>query len=167
MSDHQHPFWPLSLGDGELLLTPCPGTKEADVLTSLKQLKAAGANALVTLMTDHEMAEHNVENIADHAAKIGLKWMHLPIEDEDVPNGEFEQQWQACHADLHSSLDAGAGVAIHCKGGSGRTGLIAARLMLEKGLELEQVIPSIQALRPRAFHFPAQREYIAAVAGKK
>lgn len=166
MFSHLHPFWPLPLGDGELLLTPCPGTKEADVLASLKQLKAAGANVLVTLMTDAEMAEHNVVNIAACTGKMGLTWIHLPIEDENVPKAEFEQKWQACRAELHESLSDGGGVAIHCKGGSGRTGLIAARLMLEKGLSLEQIIPSIQTLRPRAFYFPAQREYIEAVADK-
>ena len=57
-------------------------------------------------------------------------------------------------------------VAIHCKGGSGRTGLVAAQIMLEQGMGLEESIRLIKAQRPGAFGAPAQQKYIQQVAEK-
>ncbi|EEY43727.1 predicted protein-tyrosine phosphatase [Vibrio mimicus VM223] len=45
-------------------------------------------------------------------------------------------------------------------GGSGRTGLLAAHLLLEKGWSLESIITQVQALRPGAFTKEVQVEYV-------
>ncbi|MNG41112.1 Dual specificity phosphatase, catalytic domain [compost metagenome] len=55
---------------------------------------------------------------------------------------------------------AGKSIAIHCKGGSGRTGLFAARLMIECGIPVHEAIAQVQALRPRAIQNPAHVSYI-------
>ncbi|MCD9498377.1 hypothetical protein [Photobacterium carnosum] len=49
--DNLHPVWTLPLNEaastkGGLLLTPCPGT----TITSLRQLKAAGATVVLTAL---------------------------------------------------------------------------------------------------------------------
>lgn len=163
MSESQHPVWSLPAGNGQLLLTPCPGTKEVSLEVALKQLKNAGASTVITLMTAEELAEQDVADIASEAENLGLIWMQLPIEDEQVPDAAFEVQWDARRSGLGDALGAGEGIAIHCKGGSGRTGLIAARLLLDQGQPLEKIIPAIQALRPRAFYFQTQRDYIQRV----
>jgi protein-tyrosine phosphatase len=49
-------------------------------------------------------------------------------------------------------------------GGSGRTGLFAAHLLLEKGWDLDKIVQEVQALRPGAFTKPIQVEYINGVA---
>ncbi len=49
---------------------------------------------------------------------------------------------------------------MHCMGGSGRTGLLAAHLLLEKGWELQNIITQVQSLRPGAFTKDVQVEYI-------
>jgi protein-tyrosine phosphatase len=51
-------------------------------------------------------------------------------------------------------------------GGSGRTGLFAAHLLLEKGWSLDEIISRVQALRPGAFTKQVQVDYIKAVAEK-
>ncbi len=166
MSDLNHPVWSLAAGKGHLLLTPCPGTQDVSLQASLAQLKAAGATTLITLMTVEELSKLGVTDIAAQAEQAGLRWLQLPIADEAVPDAAFERDWQHCNASLNTSLEAGEGIAIHCKGGAGRTGLIAARLLLDQGQELAEIIPAIQALRPRAFHFQAQRDYIHTIAHK-
>ncbi|CRZ67802.1 protein tyrosine phosphatase [Vibrio cholerae] len=45
-------------------------------------------------------------------------------------------------------------------GGSGRTGLLAAHLLLEKGWPLESIITQVQALRPGAFTKEVQVQYV-------
>jgi len=54
-----------------------------------------------------------------------------------------------------------AALAIHCKGGSGRTGLVAAMILLERGNKLERVLSMVQALRPKALKLQAHVDYLA------
>ncbi|MBT2979551.1 dual specificity protein phosphatase family protein, partial [Vibrio anguillarum] len=61
---------------------------------------------------------------------------------------------------LHQALAKGDKIAMHCMGGSGRTGLLAAHLLLEKGWELQNIITHVQSLRPGAFTKDVQVEYI-------
>tara|TARA_R100001244_G_scaffold44516_3_gene40418 strand:+ start:18290 stop:18955 length:666 start_codon:yes stop_codon:yes gene_type:complete len=58
-------------------------------------------------------------------------------------------------------VSEGKHIAIHCKGGSGRTGLIATQLLIECGVPLREAISQVQALRPRALQHPAHVQYIA------
>jgi protein-tyrosine phosphatase len=67
--------------------------------------------------------------------------------------------------ELHKILNQDGKVALHCMGGSGRTGLLAVHLLLEKGWELADIIREVQALRPGAFTKPVQVDYIEHVAG--
>ena len=160
MPIQEHPFWNLALPQGKLLLTPCPGTLSTPLPTALEQLKEQGAATLITLITPHEMKEKNLDGFADAVATAGLEWLHLPITDDDSPKDPFEENWQRALPKLEQQLNVGSAIAIHCMGGSGRTGIVAARLMLDQGIELDDAITQIQALRPKAFSFPVQREYI-------
>ncbi|QKG65798.1 protein phosphatase [Pseudomonas sp. B14-6] len=57
-------------------------------------------------------------------------------------------------------LTEGKTIAIHCKGGSGRTGLVAAQRLIESGVPFSDAIRDVQSLRPRAIQHPAHIEYI-------
>jgi protein-tyrosine phosphatase len=160
MSVSSHPSWSLPVQQGTLLLTPCPGTQGVDLCESLSQLKAGGATAVITLMTTDELHEEGLPDFSRAVKALGLDWYHLPVPDFGVPGGDFEQAWDACRLELQQRLQSGDTLALHCKGGSGRTGMVAAKLMLAAGVAPEDAITAIQALRPRAFSYPAQREYI-------
>lgn len=53
-----HPFWSQEVPrvDGQLLLTPCPGTQQVALPLALDQLRLAGAHGVLTLMTEAELA---------------------------------------------------------------------------------------------------------------
>ncbi|MGX9418626.1 cyclin-dependent kinase inhibitor 3 family protein [Vibrio sp. RC27] len=155
-----HPTWELLVDDSALVLMPCPGTKEADLQSSLEQLKAQGVMAIVTAISCDEMKVKNVEQLGDLSEKLGITWFHLPIEDDCAPDAEFEAKWQDVSPQLESIMTQSGKVALHCMGGSGRTGLLAARLLLDKGWELPDIITQVQALRPGAFQKSIQIEYI-------
>jgi len=46
----EHPVWflPVDKAKGQLVLTPCPGTKGVSLDASLQQLKQQGVKAIVT-----------------------------------------------------------------------------------------------------------------------
>ncbi|PTP01020.1 phosphatase [Vibrio splendidus] len=161
-----HPTWQLDLDLelGALVLTPCPGTKEATLDASLAQLKEQGVEAIVTALDDHELASKDVAALGEKTRALGMQWFQIEIEDDCAPGADFAAKWQAASPALHQVVDNGGKVAMHCMGGSGRTGLFAAHLLLEKGWDLSKVVQEVQALRPGAFTKPIQVEYINGVA---
>jgi protein-tyrosine phosphatase len=161
MSTHPSDLLSLEAPAGGLILTPCPGTKDVDTETALKQLKAAGASAVITLMQDAEMASNAVTDLPTLCSQNGLQWFHLPIEDDYAPAGDFAVAWQAQRAAVHQLLDAGKRIAVHCKGGSGRTGLMAAQILVERGYGKEDALAAVKALRPNALSLAVHQDYLA------
>ena len=157
-----HPFDILPLNSGQLIFTPCPGTKDASLSDSVAQLKAAGAAAIITLMPQQELTQNNADNIGAICSELGLQWFQLPIDDDCAPLQPFEQAFATQKADILSLLKAGKTVAIHCKGGSGRTGLMAAILMTQLGYSKADATTQVQNLRPKALCHPVHRDYFAA-----
>lgn len=161
-----HPTWQLDVENGALVLTPCPGTKGVELEASLAQLKEQGVEAIVTALDDAELASKDVSELGAKAQQLGMQWFQIEIEDDCAPGAEFAAKWQAASPELHKIVDNGGKVAMHCMGGSGRTGLFAAHLLLEKQWKLEDIVREVQALRPGAFTKAVQVEYITAVAAK-
>ena len=159
-----HPTWQLDLDTGALVLTPCPATKEATLDASLAQLKEQGVEAIVTALDDHELASKDVAALGEKTRALGMQWFQIEIEDDCAPGADFAAKWQAASPALHQVVDNGGKVAMHCMGGSGRTGLLAAHLLLEKSWDMSKIVQEVQVLRPGAFTKPIQVEYINGVA---
>ncbi|WP_291992050.1 dual specificity protein phosphatase family protein [Candidatus Accumulibacter sp. ACC003] len=161
MSVHPYDLLPLPGCRGGLLLTPCPGTTSVATETALLELKAAGAEALITLMPEAEMARNSVTDLPTLCAGHGLQWFHLPIDDDQAPAAEFALAWQAQRAAVQELLDAGKKIAVHCKGGSGRTGLLAAQILVERGCSKDDAIVAVKELRPKALSLAVHQDYLA------
>lgn len=162
----QHPYFLLRCPEnrGALLLTPCPGTRETNLEQAIENLKAAGATAIVTLMPDAEMIENGVGDLPPQTKARGMAWYHLPVEDEGAPTEAFAAAWQQAGPAIHSHLDNHEAVAIHCKGGAGRTGIVAAQILMERGLSMPQTVAQVKAVRPTAFSHDVQVKYIEQLA---
>ena len=77
----------------------------------------------------------------------GMEWWHLPIRDGDPPSEEFERKWTVEGHAIRSRLRRGLDVLVHCKGGLGRAGTVAARLLVELGTPPEDAIRRVRAAR--------------------
>ncbi|RJX65282.1 phosphatase [Vibrio sinensis] len=155
-----HPTWQLNVDSGALILTPCPGTQNIPLAESLAQLKQQGVTAIVTAISAHEMAEKGVEELGEQTQALGMDWFHLVIEDDCAPDEQFISQWNSASPALHEKIDRGEKVAMHCMGGSGRTGILAAHLLLERQWDISHIIEQVKALRPGAFTKSVQVDYI-------
>lgn len=160
-SAHTHPVWYISTPQpGRLALTPCPGTQAVSLTDSLTQLHDNGAGAVISLTTEAELAEKDLDQLPELVTALGMRWLHLPIYDEEVPDVVCEAKWQANKAAMLTLLAHGKDVAIHCMGGSGRTSLIAYQLLRALEVEPQQARAQIKAVRPAAFTLPAHLDYI-------
>jgi ADP-ribosyl-[dinitrogen reductase] hydrolase len=57
-------------------------------------------------------------------------------------------------------LDLGENVVLHCLGGLGRSGMIAARVLVERGLAPAAAITAVRAARPGAIETAQQEAYV-------
>jgi protein-tyrosine phosphatase len=150
-----------------LIFTPCPGTKGVDLTASVNELHQAGADAIITMMTDEELAKFEVASLPDVVRQSGMTWFHFPVEDDAAPAEVFEQSWQASKAEVLALIEQGKCVAIHCRGGSGRTGFMAAVIMRELEMDETQASDLVKDLRPNSLKLPAHTEYLATHYDKK
>lgn len=156
-----HPFDILHLPNGaKFIFTPCPGTKDASVGAALAAFRDAGAVAVVTMMQMPELIEHEADNIPILCAEFGMQWFHLPVEDSCAPAMPFEQAFAQQKEALLALVQSGATIVIHCHGGSGRTGMMAAILMLELGYDADFVRTQIQQIRPKSLKSAVQVAYL-------
>jgi len=89
-----------------------------------------------------------------------MAWHHLPIVDVRPPGEAFERQWQEVGPQLRSRLRAGGRVVVHCRGGLGRAGTVAARLLVELGMAPIEAIRRVRAVRPGAIQTGAQQDHV-------
>jgi ADP-ribosylglycohydrolase/protein-tyrosine phosphatase len=154
---------------GSIGMTLCPGKIQRNAVTGewrrdlredLAVIKAWGATAVLNLLTDTEMRELGVPQLEDPVTQRGMDYFHLPIEDGGVPDGEAENRWSEIGACLRDYLKQGHNVLIHCKGGLGRTGTMAARLLVELGSSSKEAVKEVRNARPGAIENSLQEQYI-------
>jgi len=135
---------------GALLLGPCPGrrkealddaTSRAALTEDLSRLAGMGATGLLSLVETEELPG-GLDSFAAAIRAAGLEWVHLPIPDYGVPGAGFMAGWR--RLDLARRLHDGESWAIHCRAGLGRTGTIAALLLVENGTSAADAIAYIR-----------------------
>lgn len=99
------------------------------------------------------------------AEAAGVDWLHLPIRDFSGPDGAARDAWPEMARRLHGILDGGGAVLLHCRGGKGRSGMVALRLMVERGEPGEAALARLRRARPGAVETAEQRAWAALEAG--
>jgi len=116
--------------------------------------------AVVTLVEDHELELLGVSELGTQVRARGMAWHHLPIVDVQPPDARFDVQWQSVGLGLLAVLFGGGRVLVHCRGGLGRAGTVAARLLVELGVPASDAIARVRQARPGAIETGAQQRYV-------
>ena len=107
--------------------------------------RRAGLSVVVSLLEEDEAAELGLAHEDQAAASNGIRFVSFPIPDRGVPSSR--QRAVALLADLVAALDDGNNVAIHCRQGIGRSGLIAAGALVIAGMGGNRAIEVVSAAR--------------------
>ena len=159
----------LPLGNGRLGITLCPGKKgdsvfgaawDRDLELDMDAIKGWGANAVLSLIEDHEFEMLGVPQLGAAVKARGIDWFHFPVRDLDTPTDDVMDTWAALSAQLHGVLERGGRVVVHCRGGLGRAGTIAALMLTERGSSASEAIDDVRAVRPGAIETTEQGRWV-------
>lgn len=148
---------------GRVGLTLLPGRRDLgrELDTDLAALRSQGVDAVLCLLADDEFAHYGVETLMQAYAQAGFDALHQPIVDGRVP-APAELDRALAHIDHH--VHAGRAVLIHCVGGLGRAGTVAAAWLKRRGLSTADAIHTIRATRsPRAIETALQEAFLVGV----
>jgi protein-tyrosine phosphatase len=123
-------YWIPGLPYGRLAIMPRP--RGGDWLDGeVNAWKMAGIDVVVSLLTPREVMELGLQNEAQSCTDRGIRYFSYPIPDRQVPASR--PTTLALIKDIDTWLKAGQGVAVHCWGGIGRSGLLAACTLVAQG----------------------------------
>lgn len=114
---------------------------------------------VLSLLTPEEEGDLDLRSEAREAEAQGIKFLSFPIPDRQVPCSEVDVT-EALEK-LDADLSAGKGVVVHCRQGIGWAGMIAACLLVAKGMTPDEATQSLS--KERGVRIPeteAQRRWI-------
>jgi protein-tyrosine phosphatase len=116
--------------------------------------RRSGIDTVVSLLTGEEEQELDLVEEASEARKHDLAFVSYPIPDRGVPSDS--STLTDLLEGIHQDLQHGKSVLIHCRQGIGRTGLVAASLLVRDGMEPESAIHEVSNVR--GVHIPETPE---------
>jgi len=131
-----------------------------DLRAEVEAWRLASVGVVVSLLEPSEVRELELKEQANLCAELGIEFRSFPIADRGTPRSVREVS--GFIDELHGYLQAGKAVAVHCRAGIGRTGLIAGCLVHRLGVPLNEVFHVLS--RSRGLAMPdtvAQVEWVA------
>ena len=148
------------ISNGEIGLTILPGRKDysRSIDEDLKQLRKYGVDTIIPLLSDDEFVHYGVSDLLEKYQDYDFNVHRLPIMDQ-LTSSEEEMQEMVNYLD--KLIQNSEKVLIHCVGGLGRSGLVAASYLKYKGLSANEAIRAIRKTRgPRAIESKKQEEFV-------
>lgn len=146
---------------GKVALSTCPGRPDCRIKLEedLAVLDGARIGAVLSLVDDEEMAEYGVSTLSAGLSRRGLRHLRYPLID-GCPPGDMEATRALCQQ-LLALLGEGENLLIHCIGGWGRSGTIAACLLSHEGISGQRAIEMVRRARsPHCIETVAQEVFV-------
>tara|TARA_R110002072_G_scaffold10767_2_gene49874 strand:+ start:492 stop:935 length:444 start_codon:yes stop_codon:yes gene_type:complete len=108
------------------------------LVEDLSFLQSDGFDVIVSLLESEEILELGLTDEPEACADLGLNFILLAIRDRGIPT-----EADAFHnliMDLRSRYDSGQSIAIHCRAGIGRSGMVAAAFLMSLGHSLDGAV---------------------------
>jgi len=152
---------------GLIGISCCPGMKEFSTLdlyddrieNDLQCICNWGAAVIVNLLEAREFVTLGIAALPGRILSKNISFLHLPMVNNVLPDDGFEEKWRLSRLDLLNCLQQGERILIHCKEGVGRSGIVAARLLIESGIAADLAIKAVRKARPGSIALHSQEKY--------
>ena len=127
---------------GRLWIMPCP--KGHDLARSVRHYRLNGADHIVSMLTEPEAAELGLDGEAAACRAEGLGFTQHPIADFGLPDPVL---FDPLIARINQWLAEGQRVAVHCRAGIGRSGMVTACVLAAQGLSAAESMAVVTKAR--------------------
>lgn len=108
-------------------------------------LREGGLRQVVSLLEDHEAFELGLEDEQGHCERHDLRFVSYPIPDRGLPPSV--RGFRDLTRSIHRETAAGRSTVVHCRAGIGRTGLVAASVLLHGGFGVDEALNRVSERR--------------------
>ena len=151
---------------GMMTISSCPGyckengTSEQRQAGHLDALTSIGVDLVVALTPDDEMERLGVDTMPNQIKAAGMEWLQVPVVNYSTPEADQLEAFMAAMADVKLRLDAGQHIVVHCRGGTGRAGKVAAVMLIHYGVDPDQAITMIRGQRQGCIQTEDQEQFV-------
>jgi protein-tyrosine phosphatase len=151
-------YWLQDAWPGKIAVAARP--RGGDWLSSeISDWKRAGIDAVLSLLEPGEERDLDLHLERDEVQSQGLEFLAFPIPDRQVPKSEAKLT--DILERVNRMLATGENVVVHCRQGVGRSGLVAACLLVTRGMSPGAAVDKVSFARGVAVpETDQQREWI-------
>ena len=155
---------------GRLGMTFAPGMKtrgvrgrwDRDLRADLGVLREEyGADVLVSVMEEHEYQGYKIPELFEQDTTEGIEVLRFAIEDMNVPKEAEADEYEGLIKSIVNRMREGKNVVVHCRGGLGRTGTVAACVLVALGdHSAAEAITTVRAARRGTVQTRDQEDFV-------
>ncbi len=116
---------------------------------------------LVSLMEEHEYRGYGIPELYERNEFDGIRVRRFAIRDMDISREAESEQFEEMVREVIDHLERGQNVAVHCRGGLGRTGTVAACVLVALGQHAaDEAIGAVRAARKGTVQTEEQEGFV-------
>ena len=138
------------------------GRWERDLAADIRALKEEHeTDVLVSLMEKHEYRGYQIPELLEKDNFGSIEILRFAIKDMGVPEEAESERFEAFVQDIVQRLEQGQNVVAHCRGGLGRTGTLAACVLVAlKRHSADDAIDAVRAARKGTVQTREQEDFV-------
>jgi protein-tyrosine phosphatase len=133
-----------TIGKGFFAIMARPSLEQSDP-ASVVNISRLGIKLVVSLLETNEARTLGLDAERELVKALGMDFVSFPIPDMGIPTSV--EEFAGLSKMLLKQVDAGVNTLVHCHAGIGRSGLMAAGILLHCDLDPKQAFAHVSKMR--------------------
>ena len=149
-----------------MTISSCPGyckengTSDERQSTHLDVMQSLGVGQVVALTPDDELDRLGLADMPRRIIDSGIAWLQVPVVNFSTPEADQLDAFMAAMAEVKAKVDQGQHILVHCRGGTGRAGKVAAVMLIHYGIAPDDAITMIRQQREGCIQTEEQEQFV-------